>query len=156
MNCQRSTDDLYDRPGFLIRRAHQIAVSLFLEETAELRVTTSQYCILFLLSHRSKLDQITVARLLGLDRSTTAMVVKSLEGAALIARGRNKIDKRRQNLELTPAGRALLAKLDRPASSAVRRLLQPFSPAERVTLLKLLKKLTDAFNESARVPLLPR
>jgi len=39
-------DALYHRPGFMLRRAHQIAVSLFLEETGDLRITTTQFGIL--------------------------------------------------------------------------------------------------------------
>ena len=72
-------DQLYGRPGFLLRRAHQIAVSLFLEETGDLRITTTQFGILHLLKHSPGLDQISVAKLLGLDRSTTGMVLTKLE-----------------------------------------------------------------------------
>src|SRR6202035_6042035 len=78
--------DLYRRPGFMIRRAHQIAVSLFLEETGELGITNRQYGILIALKHRPGIDQISVARLLGLDRSTTGMVIKTLEKAGLVGR----------------------------------------------------------------------
>jgi hypothetical protein len=51
MSCA-SLRDLYRRPGFMIRRAHQIAVSVFLEETAELGVTSTQYGILHVLEQR--------------------------------------------------------------------------------------------------------
>ncbi|GJD52569.1 HTH-type transcriptional repressor NicR [Methylobacterium crusticola] len=146
-------DVLYDRPGFMIRRAHQIAVSVFVAETAELGVTTTQYGILYLLRHRPSVDQITVARLLGLDRSTTGMVVKTLEGAALVARVVEPADKRRRSLELTEAGRALLARLETPAARAVEQLLAPLDPAERPVFLRLLKKLTGAFDATSRVPL---
>src|SRR5690606_8803078 len=78
---------LYSRPGFLIRRAHQIAVSLFIEEMDALGVTPTQSGILFVLSHRSGLDQISVARLLGLDRSTASMVIAKLVSAGLVSRG---------------------------------------------------------------------
>src|SRR5262245_13091163 len=79
-------EDLYRRPGFMIRRAHQISVSLFLAETGALGITNRQYGILFALRHRPGIDQISVARLLGLDRSTTGMVIKKLQAAGLIGR----------------------------------------------------------------------
>src|SRR5215472_1533899 len=60
-------EELYRRPGFMIRRMHQIAVSLFVEETGKLGVTNRQYGILFVLEHRPGIDQISVANLLGLD-----------------------------------------------------------------------------------------
>ena len=72
-------DQLYRRPGFLIRRAHQTAVSIFLEQTGALGITNRQYGILLVLKHRPGIDQITVAKLLGLDRSTTGMVLATLE-----------------------------------------------------------------------------
>ncbi len=147
-------NSLYERPGFLIRRAHQIAVSVFLEETAELRVTTTQFGILHLLKHRPNVDQITIARLLGLDRSTTGMVVKTLTAAGLVERVVDATDKRRRSLELTPAGQAFLKRLEAPARSAVERLMSPLEPEERPVLLRMLKKITDAFNETSRVPLL--
>jgi MarR family transcriptional regulator, lower aerobic nicotinate degradation pathway regulator len=78
-NRNPSLDELYRRPGFMIRRAHQIAVSLFLDETGELGITNRQYGILFALKQKPGIDQISVARLLGLDRSTTGMVIKKLE-----------------------------------------------------------------------------
>src|ERR1700722_8550934 len=88
-------EELYRRPGFMIRRVHQIAVALFIEETGKLGVTNRQYGILFVLKHRPGIDQITVANLLGLDRSTTGMVVKKLEEDGLVARSVGVQDRRR-------------------------------------------------------------
>ncbi|MGE5147995.1 MAG: MarR family winged helix-turn-helix transcriptional regulator, partial [Candidatus Eiseniibacteriota bacterium] len=105
---------LYTRPGFLVRRAHQIAVSLFVEEMGALGVTPTQSGILFVLSARPGLDQISVARLLGLDRSTASMVIAKLVAAGLVARGVGTGDRRRRALALTPAGRKLLDRLQAP------------------------------------------
>lgn len=149
----KSIDALQTRPGFMIRRAHQIATAVFLDETAELGITTTQFGILFLLAQRSRIDQVTVARLLGLDRSTTGMVLRTLENAGYVARVVEPTDKRRRSLELTPAGAELLDRLEGPAGRAVERLLAPLSPEERPLLLALLAKLTEAFNSTSRVPL---
>ena len=146
--------DLYGRPGFMFRRAHQIATSVFVGATAELRVTTTQFGILYLLAHRPGADQITVARLLGLDRSTTGMVVQSLQATGLVARLVDPADRRRRTLQLTVAGHRMLTCLQKPAALAVEQLLAPLSPTERQAFLHLLGKLTGAFNETARVPLL--
>src|SRR5580704_6837883 len=99
-----SLQELRRRPGFMIRRAHQIGVAVFLEETAELRVTTTQYGILYVLDARPDIDQITLARLLGLDRSTTGMVLETLEDGGFVRRKVAVHDKRRRSLSLTPAG----------------------------------------------------
>lgn len=146
-------DELYRRPGFLIRRAQQIAVSLFLEETGALGVTNSQYGILLVLKHRPGIDQISVAKLLGLDRSTTALVMSKLEKAGLIERCIGAHDRRRHNLQLTRAGEKMLERLAEPARRAQARVLSPFSPEERAEFLRLLDKFVGKFNGSTRVPL---
>jgi DNA-binding MarR family transcriptional regulator len=147
--------ELYRRPGFMIRRVHQIAVSLFIEETGKLGVTNRQYGILFVLKHRPGIDQISVANLLGLDRSTTGMVLKKLEEDGLVVRSVGVHDRRRHSLQLTRSGEKLLSQLDEPARKARARVLSAFTPREQTLFLALLDKFTRAFNDSTRVPLDP-
>jgi MarR family transcriptional regulator, lower aerobic nicotinate degradation pathway regulator len=149
----KTLTELYRRPGFMIRRAHQIAVSLFVEETGELGITTTQYGILFVLKHRPGVDQISVAKLLGLDRSTTGMVVNKLTQAGLVRRNVAAPDRRRRSLHLTRAGEKMLARLAAPAERARARVLSPLAPREQALFLEMLDKLTGSFNGSTRVPL---
>jgi DNA-binding MarR family transcriptional regulator len=148
-------EELYRRPGFMIRRVHQIAVSLFIEETGKLGVTNRQYGILFVLKHRPGVDQISVANLLGLDRSTTGMVLKKLEQDGLVVRSVGVHDRRRHSLQLTRSGEKLLSELTEPARKAHARVLSAFTPREQTLFLALLDKFTRAFNDSTRVPLDP-
>lgn len=145
-------DDLYRRPGFLIRRAHQTAVSLFLEETGALGITNRQYGILLVLKHQPGIDQITVAKLLGLDRSTTGMVLTKLEDAGLVGRVIGAKDRRKRSLQLTPAGERMLARLAEPARRAQARVLSAFTSSERKQFLALLDKFNRTFNDATRVP----
>ena len=69
----------------MIRRAHQIGVAIFLEEARESRITPTQYGVLVILGHRPGIDQNTLARLLGLDRSTTGLVVRKLAERRVLA-----------------------------------------------------------------------
>jgi DNA-binding MarR family transcriptional regulator len=147
-------EQLYRRPGFLIRRAHQIAVSIFMEETGELGITNRQYGILLLLKRQPGIDQISVAKLLGLDRSTTGMVLTKLEQDGLVTRYIGDHDRRRLRLKLTRAGARMLARLAEPARRAQARVLSGFAPQERAEFLRLLEKFNRAFNDSTRVPLL--
>jgi DNA-binding MarR family transcriptional regulator len=146
-------EELYRRPGFMIRRAHQIAVALFLEETGDLGITTTQYGILFLLRHRAGIDQISVAKLLGLDRSTTGMVLTKLEQAGFVGRRIGANDRRRRSLQLTRAGERMLERLEEPARRARGRMLSALEPPERDMFLAMLGKVTRMFNDSTRVPL---
>ena len=146
-------EELHQRPGFLIRRAQQIAVSLFLEETGPLGITNTQYGILLVLKNRPGIDQITLAKLLGLDRSTTGMVLGKLEKAGLIGRQVEKDDRRRRTLALTTAGARMLDSLAEPARRAQKRVLSAFNTEEQTAFLRLLDKFVGKFNGSTRVPI---
>ncbi|MEP7044055.1 MAG: MarR family transcriptional regulator [Dokdonella sp.] len=145
--------DLYGRPGFLLRRAHQISVSLFIEETLAEGVTTTQYGLMCILRARPGLDQISLAKLIGLDRSTTGLVLGKLESAGLIVRRAVAADRRRKQLSLTRKGDAALRRLVEPARRAQEKVLAPFSAAERRQFLALLTKFVGAYNEVVRAPL---
>lgn len=144
---------MYRRPGFMIRRAHQIAVGLFLEETGDLGITNTQYGILTVLRHHPGIDQISVAKLLGLDRSTTGMVLNKLESAGLIGRHVGVSDKRRHAIKLTAAGIRMQKQLGKSADRARVRELSAFTPREAEQFLDLLDKFTRTFNDTTRVPL---
>ncbi len=148
----QSLEDIYRRPGFMIRRAHQIAVAIFLEEARESRITPTQYGVLLILERRPGIDQNTLARLLGLDRSTTGLVVRKLAGRGLVARAAGAADLRRRELKLTRKGAALLGRMLASAGRAQQRLLSPLPARERRRFLGLLGRLTEAFNETTRVP----
>ena len=147
-----SLEDIYRRPGFMIRRAHQIAVAIFLEEARESRITPTQYGVLVILGRRPEIDQNTLARLLGLDRSTTGLVVRKLAERGLIARAMGAGDLRRRELSLTQAGVALAGQISRDARRAQQRLLSPLPARERARFLRLLARLTESFNRTTRVP----
>jgi len=153
LTAKSPIEELHERPGFLIRRAQQIAVALFLEETGALGITNTQYGILLVLKNRPGIDQISVARLLGLDRSTTGMVLGKLEKAGLVGRHVEKHDRRKRNLALTLAGEHMLEQLVEPARRAQARVLSAFSAEERTDFLRLLEKFVGKFNHSTRVPL---
>jgi DNA-binding MarR family transcriptional regulator len=140
--------ELYRRPGFMIRRCHQIAVSIFADECREFDLTTTQYGILYVLSRYPGIDQISLARLLGLDRSTTGMVVARLEERLLLRRAVDPTDKRKRLLELTPAGEKMLTRVQPVVRRAQDRLFAPFNAQEREMLIALLDRLID-MDESA-------
>ena len=90
---QRSV--LYSRPGFLIRRLHQIHSGLFLEETREFNLTPVQYSLMSALLEQGELDQNSLAMAIGLERTTVAEVLPRLEARGLIARRQSPLDGRR-------------------------------------------------------------
>jgi DNA-binding MarR family transcriptional regulator len=146
---------LGDRPGFLIRRAHQISQSVFIEECSSLDITSTQFGVLWILGRAGELDQIGIARLLGFDRSTTALVVKLLESRGLIVRSVDKADRRRSVLRLTKLGIDLQKRAEPRVDRVRARLEEPFTSEEAKTFSKLLQKFTRALADTARAPLQP-
>jgi len=148
-------ETLWGRPGFLIRRAHQIAQTLFLEEAGDLAMTATQYGVLRIIAACPGVDQIGVARLLGQDRSTTAFVLDKLVTDGLVERRRSVADRRRRELALTRRAEAVLRDMSGRVRRAQDRLLSPFEPDEAEQLLDMLRTLVDTFNDVARTPLDP-
>jgi MarR family transcriptional regulator, lower aerobic nicotinate degradation pathway regulator len=152
-SVEASLDALYRRPGFLLRRAHQISAALFLEEAAGLSLTTTQYGAMVVLRARGSLDQVGIATLVGIDRSTTALVVSKLEEAGYIQRRDDDADKRRKVITLSKAGHDMLDRVTEPAERARERALEPFSDSDAAKFLALLEQFVDAFNEQTRAPI---
>ena len=136
-----------------MRRAHQIAVSLFMDETAASGVTPTQYGLMYILRVRPGLDQISLAKLIGLDRSTTGLVLGKLERAGLVLRRSSQHDRRRKELALTNEGGALLDSLAEPIRRVQAKAMEPFTDTERTQLLSLLGKFVDTYNCVIRAPL---
>ncbi len=146
-------DALYARPGFQLRRAHQVALSVFAEAAGAHDVTTTQYGILVALRARPGADQVGLGGMLGLDRSTTGLVVGLLEQRGLLTRKPHPTDGRRRILSLTRKGQRLLDALAGAAEAARLQLLAPLSAAEAGTLGRLLDKLLRHHDGAVRVPL---
>ena len=70
MSEKEDFSGVYQRPGFLFRRCHQLSASIFEEEMGEYSITQTQYGVLLALHHNPDVDQITLVGLLGRDRST--------------------------------------------------------------------------------------
>ena len=144
--------DVYDEPGHLIRRAQQIAVSMF-HTTMRNGVTPIQYCVLRVLQDHPGIDQVTLARLCALDTSTAADLAVRLEERGLVRRMMPMKSKRHRLLQLTPEGSALVKRLLSNAYVLSRRLLRALNKKEQGIFLRLLKKFVHLNNQESRAPL---
>ena len=127
--------ELYAKPGHLIRRCQQIAVALFLEACAPHDLTPMQYALLKAAEAEPGLDQITLAGLVALDRSNAARLCAGLEARGLLHRAPDPRDRRARRLSLTPAGAALLRAAERPAFlAALARIAAAHIAASRAPL----------------------
>src|SRR3982075_4492918 len=111
---------LGQRPGFLIRRLHQIHVALFQQKCAAFEITPLQYSLLSALAVRGTADQTTLADDVALDRTTTTGALKRLQSRNFIERSIQHRDRRAQICRLTKAGAVLLRQMEASAPAAPR------------------------------------
>jgi DNA-binding MarR family transcriptional regulator len=117
-------------------------------------VTPVQYAVLRMLQERPGIDQVTLAREVALDTSTTADIAARLEAKGWIER--RLLPRRQRSLVLTDAGRAVLARLIPGIQRLNEDILEPLSPEERVQFMRLLRKFVRMNNAQSRAPLAPR
>ena len=143
---------LWSRPGYLIRRLHQIHLALFLEECKAYKVTPVQYSVLAALGNRV-LDQVSLGGELGLDRTNVADVLARLERRGLLSRRPDPDDTRARLAALTPKGKQLVQRLSGPLRRAQERLLAPLGRKEREAFVAMLAALVQANNAFGRAVL---
>jgi DNA-binding MarR family transcriptional regulator len=147
-----ATPDLVDLPGHYIRRLQQIAVAIFLEETASFGITPVQFAALDTVRRQPMLDQRTLARSIGFDTSTIAGVVDRLERRGLVARNASAGDRRVRLLSLTAEGEALLDAVLPATLAAQQRILAPLPAGDQARFMEMLKVLVQANNGLSRAP----
>ena len=134
---------IYDQPGHLIRRAHQVAWSVFMDETKAFDMTPVQYSLLVAAGEFPSIDATRLGELIDIDRATIGNVVERLEKRGLLARSADADDRRTKKISLTSAGKKLIETVNRIRAKIGGRILAPLDATERATLLRLLSKLVE-------------
>ena len=133
--------DFQHAPGHLIRRAHQVAVAIFMEETAGFDVTPVQFAILNALLEDPGEDQVTLAGKVAFDPATFGSVIMRLEARGWVRREPDGADRRRKLLWVTPQGAEVAQKMKRSVGKVQQRILEPLDSREREQLVALLDRL---------------
>jgi len=144
--------DFEHAPGHLVRRAHQLAVALFMEETAGFEVTPVQFAILNALIAIPGEDQVTLAARVAFDAATSGSVIGRLETRGWIRREVDLNDKRRKLLWVTAEGEQAVAHMKPGVARVQQRLLAPLSAQEQVKFVDLLARLVAAHEATASSP----
>ena len=150
-----SLSRLYARPGFLLRRAHQISAAVFEDECRDLALTPEQFGVLTVLKSHPGLGQSSLARALGFDKVTVLRVLRGLETRGFVARAPAVDNKRNVSVALTAAGLGVLSEAQKPAEKAYKRLLAPLNRTQQVQLVELLQLLTGELEDDARAAFVP-
>lgn len=144
---------LLARPGFLIRRLHQLHCALFTEETRDFGITPVQYSLMTALEERGELDQNSLALEIGLERTTVADVVLRLHDRGVLERRQSAMDGRVRLVKLTRKGKTLLRKMALAVQRAHDRTVEHLPPEERDLFLLQMVKLVELNNDISNVPL---
>lgn len=135
--------DLGTHPGHLARRLQQAHTLLWSTLVSE-EITSPQFAVLNTLVHTPGIDQRTLGERVRLDRSTVADVVARLARRGLLQRVRDPRDGRRDVLRPTAEGAGLHHTLAARTTAMNQVFLAPLDPAEQLTLLSLITRVTDA------------
>lgn len=141
---------LWARPGYLVRRLHQIHYALFFEECGHFEITPVQYGVLTALLMQPDIDQNSLGRELGIDRTNVADVLNRLSKRGLVERKRSSEDRRMVLARLTEEGERVTKEMHGAMQKAQDRLLQPLLPEERNAFLTMLIRLIDGNNHLGR------
>jgi DNA-binding MarR family transcriptional regulator len=143
-------DDVYTKPGHLIRRLQQMAVSVFTQECADHDITPVQYAALVAVRDNPELDATRIAALIAFDRSTLGNVLERLEAKGLIERRAKAGDRRVKILRLSSRGAQVLAEAEPAVLRAQSRMLDPLTEAERQEFLLLVRRIIARQDQAQR------
>jgi DNA-binding MarR family transcriptional regulator len=130
-------------PSWVAGQAAQRASRLVNDALGEEGFRRHHFAVMTALAEDGAASQAELGRRVWLDRSDLHAVLNELERDGLVARTQDARDRRRNLVELTPAGVQTLTRLDARVDAAQEQFLAPLTPAERRELMRLLDVLRD-------------
>src|SRR6185369_1053423 len=125
-------------PIHLLHRASQRADDLFARQIRPSDLTPRQFVVLQAVANKNGLSQTDIMAVTGIDRSTTAELVRTLVTNGLLKRRRTRRDARVYAVRITSSGRQMLEAGMVATRAAEDELLSPVSEKERLILVDLL------------------
>jgi DNA-binding MarR family transcriptional regulator len=132
---------MYVQPGYLFRRAHQLATAAFNAVTRDDDITPVQMASLVSIKDNAGIDATRLSDMIRFDRTTIGHVIGRLEQKGLIERAEGSVDKRTKTLHITKKGAQLVDRLSEKTPDISDLILAPLTEKERGDLLKILQKL---------------
>lgn len=134
---------LQELPSWLAAQVALHAGRLVSEALAEEGVRRQHFTVLSALAEQGAASQAALGRRLWIDRSDLHAILGELERDGFIARVRDEHDRRRNLVELTPAGATALKRFDARIQAAQDALLEPLSATDRQHLRRILRRLVE-------------
>ncbi|WP_246846197.1 MarR family winged helix-turn-helix transcriptional regulator [Humibacter ginsenosidimutans] len=138
--------------GFLLKHAYLAYESLAAEKYDAIGATARECGVLAQVQATENPSQLELANELGVDRTTMAQLLDSLEQRGLVSRTPLPTDRRKNLVSLTKSGHDLLAR-DRVIRAELdREFLAPVHTAEQATLRSSLHAIVNTQRTSSRTP----
>lgn len=133
---------LEEQVAHLLRRAHQRASSLFINQLSAHHLTPTQFFAMARLHEKGRLSQNLLGRKAAMDPATIQGVIQRLNEKGYIRRTPDPMDRRRMVLELTESGRDVVQSLIEGAMQVNNEVIAPLDDLERDEFIRLLHKVT--------------
>ena len=134
--------------GLYLREAYRAFSRDFHARLARHNITHAQWVLLWFLSQSGSLTPITLSRHAGIKKASATSVIEQLKRRKLIRGERDRDDRRKMNLALTPAGGKLTKELIACAGATNTVARTGLSNKEIETLMRLLAGVTDNLEKS--------
>src|SRR5215208_5818083 len=138
--CNVEADGVNDRLALLVYRAGIEILARGEAALAELGIDGRDYTTLAVLATDQPESQQELARLMGKAPPIIVAAVDELERKGLVARRRDARDRRRSVVEMTDAGREMLARADVIADRLIGEIFGALSADERDALHETLRR----------------
>ena len=122
-------------------KAFQALVPHAAESVKQTKLGDSDFRVLEVLLHKGPLPVNTIGPKVWLTPGSISVAVDRLVKKGLVSRQDHPDDRRVRKVELTPKGRALISRVFGEHAAAMEDVANVLSKSERLTLLRLLKKL---------------
>lgn len=127
--------------GYNTRRASLVIVDHFVDRMAVYGLRPADFSVLSLIDHNPGITSRQLCSTLAIQPPNLVGMINQLQSRDLIARKPHPRDGRAMGLHLTPAGRKLMQQAEVTASELEEAATARLSPAERKTLMQLLRKI---------------
>ena len=126
--------------GYAASRASIQLKKTFTRHLGPLQLKAVEFSALVLVASNPRLNQKQLGAALDVSAPNLAVILDKLAERGLVERVRSTVDRRAQQLHLTPAGRELTARAEAIAATMENDALRMLSDAERALLIELLLK----------------
>jgi DNA-binding MarR family transcriptional regulator len=128
------------RLTYLFKHAARHLADLHAEALAPLDIHVRELGVMLVIDRSEPGSQQEIAERMGVDRTTMVAIIDSLETKGIIARRPDTDDRRRNLIEITPAGHDILRQATVASDQAEAQLLAPLNAQDAEQLRDLLAR----------------